>query len=282
MEVANFWYILTTKNIQKIYWTRQTNWLTSQWKFLHVELWITNDVPFFVKSLQAWMKKKSQTNWSHKVLWSLRGWKEGKMANRYQQILIFWLEKPKQFPRRSKLDCLTKKQKCTSPIHLGVLIVKVFTGDPLLSRAVAHSLAPLLTQPCPHCSHSRALGEQWARLCVFTLQGYVQAARLCRGSPVVFGHNKVFCYKKANCYQENLKLRPWQDGGHNTVFITVLDNDPLLIWFRRATAHRHSDSHFFSILWCRTGHHDTAADAPAAGVARSSAAMVLYTALQTT
>ena len=43
----------------------------------------------------------------------------------------------------------------------------------------------LLTQPCPHCSHSRAPGEQWALLCVFTLQGCVQAARLCRGSPVM-------------------------------------------------------------------------------------------------
>ena len=58
------------------------------------------------------------------------------------------------------------------------------TGHPLHSRALAHSRAPLLTQPCPHCSHSRAPGEQWARLCVFTLQGCVQAARLCRGSPV--------------------------------------------------------------------------------------------------
>ena len=37
----------------------------------------------------------------------------------------------------------------------------------------------------PHCSHSRAPGEQWARLYVFTLQGCVQAARLCRGSPVI-------------------------------------------------------------------------------------------------
>ena len=37
----------------------------------------------------------------------------------------------------------------------------------------------------PHCSHSGAPGEQWARLCVFTLQGCVQAARLCRGSPVI-------------------------------------------------------------------------------------------------
>ena len=61
-----------------------------------------------------------------------------------------------------------------------------FTGDPLHSRALAHSRAPLFTQPCPHCSHSRAPGEQWARLCVFTLQGCVQAARLCRGSPVNF------------------------------------------------------------------------------------------------
>ena len=58
------------------------------------------------------------------------------------------------------------------------------TGDPLHSRALAHSRAPLFTQPCPHCSHSRAPGEQWARLCVFTLQGCVQAARLCGGSPV--------------------------------------------------------------------------------------------------
>ena len=59
-----------------------------------------------------------------------------------------------------------------------------YTGDPLHSRALAHSRAPLFTQPCPHCSHSRAPGEQWARLCAFTLQGCVQAARLCRGSPV--------------------------------------------------------------------------------------------------
>ena len=61
----------------------------------------------------------------------------------------------------------------------------IITGDPLHSRALAHSRAPLFTQPCPHCSHSRAPGEQWARLCVFMLQGCVQAARLCRGSPVI-------------------------------------------------------------------------------------------------
>ena len=58
-------------------------------------------------------------------------------------------------------------------------------GDSLHSRALAYSRAPLFTQPCPHCSHSRAPGEQWARLCVFSLQGCVQAARLCRGSPVM-------------------------------------------------------------------------------------------------
>ena len=63
----------------------------------------------------------------------------------------------------------------------------ITTGDPLDSRALAHSRAPLFTQLCPHCSHSRAPGEQWARLCVFTLQGCVQAARLCRGSPVITG-----------------------------------------------------------------------------------------------
>ena len=65
-----------------------------------------------------------------------------------------------------------------------------YTGDPLHSRAFAHGRAPLLTQPCPHCSHRHALGEQWARLCVFTLQGCVLAARLCRGSPV----NYVFAF----------------------------------------------------------------------------------------
>ena len=66
-----------------------------------------------------------------------------------------------------------------------------FTGDPLHSRALAHSRAPLFTQPCSHCSHSPAPGEQWARLCVFTLHGSVQAARLCRGSPVWFTSSKT-------------------------------------------------------------------------------------------
>ena len=56
-----------------------------------------------------------------------------------------------------------------------------FTCYPLHSRALAHSRAPLFTQACPHCSQSHAPGEHWARLCVFMLQGCVQAAQLCRG-----------------------------------------------------------------------------------------------------
>ena len=53
------------------------------------------------------------------------------------------------------------------------------------SSRVALYTAGHLHTAVPHCSHSRAPGEQWARLCVFTLQGCMQAARLCRGSPVV-------------------------------------------------------------------------------------------------
>ena len=79
--------------------------------------------------------------------------------------------------------------------------LNAITGDPLHSRALAHSRAPLFTQPCPHCSHSRAPGEQWARLCVFTLQGCVQTARLCRGSPVAM----LGCHIQACCHTINLK-----------------------------------------------------------------------------
>ena len=94
---------------------------------------------------------------------------------------------------------------CALMTFLFLYISPQLTGDPLHSRALAHSRAPLFTQPCPHCSHSRAQGEQWARLCVFTLQGCVQAARLCRGSPVqlyildcgpyiMYQELKTFCY----------------------------------------------------------------------------------------
>ena len=75
---------------------------------------------------------------------------------------------------------------------LAIMMWQIITGDPLHSRALAHSRAPLFTQPRPHCSHSRAPGEQWARLCVFTLQGCVQAARLCRGSPVIMAFKYIF------------------------------------------------------------------------------------------
>ena len=80
----------------------------------------------------------------------------------------------------------------------------VNTGDPLHSRALAHSRAPLFTQPCPHCSHSRTPGEQCARLCVFTLQGCVRAAWLFRGSPVVNwmieirGYGHIFMMTSSN------------------------------------------------------------------------------------
>ena len=89
------------------------------------------------------------------------------------------------------------------PLPFVTNIKKEFsTGDPLHSRALAHSRAPLFTQPCPHCSHSRAPGEQWARLCVFTLQGCVQPARLCRGSPVF---SLYFSWKATynNVYEDN-------------------------------------------------------------------------------
>ena len=81
------------------------------------------------------------------------------------------------------------------------LMSNTITGDPLHSRALAHSRAPLFTQPCSHCSHSRAPGEQWARLCVFTLHGCVQAARLCRGSPVTMvPYNAIFMCILYNLY----------------------------------------------------------------------------------
>ena len=102
-------------------------------------------------------------------------------------------------PKEIKVGFLNKETKVYIPNPLRCFNCLCFQGWPSTQPGTC-------TQPCPHCSHSRAPGEQWARLCVFTLQGCVQAARLCRGSPVVFGHNKRFCYKKANCDQENLKL----------------------------------------------------------------------------
>ena len=83
---------------------------------------------------------------------------------------------------------------------------RIHTGDPLHSRALVHSRAPLFTQPCPHCSHSRAPGEQLARLCVFTLQGCVQAARLCRGSLVIqYGVGILFHHQNSNSIETSFQ-----------------------------------------------------------------------------
>ena len=76
------------------------------------------------------------------------------------------------------------------PSALTVSIAPATTATPV-SRVTLYTAGHLHTavphcshNRAPHSSHSRAPGEQWARLCVFTLQGCVQAARLCRGSPV--------------------------------------------------------------------------------------------------
>ena len=83
-----------------------------------------------------------------------------------------------------------------------------------LSRVTLYTAGHLHTAVA-HCSHSRAPGEQWARLCVFTLQGCLQAARLCRGSPVIMetsaiqSHGKLsipqlakfmLTYRRCQCY----------------------------------------------------------------------------------
>ena len=89
------------------------------------------------------------------------------------------------WPMGNRASVVVMATTKTTNIFIKPLLHYIITGDPLHSRALAHSRAPLLIQPYPHCSHSRAPGEQWARLCVFTLQGCVQAARLCGGSPVI-------------------------------------------------------------------------------------------------
>ena len=95
-------------------------------------------------------------------------------------------------------------------------IMTNITGNPLHIRALAHSRAPLFTQPCPHCSHSRAPWEQWARLCVFTLQGCVQAARLCRGSPVNISKSRNISWDFACHFQWR---HPARNGGRRSLVI---------------------------------------------------------------
>ena len=119
--------------------------------------------------------------------------------------------------------------------HLGALRVSAIafvcynnTGDPLHSRAHAHSRAPLFTQPCPHCSHSRAPGEQWARLCVFTLQGCVQASRLCRGSPVN-NSRRNFKARDNQCHCRVISFL--QNTTNTVVFCTLFkQNRTTLMW----------------------------------------------------
>ena len=94
--------------------------------------------------------------------------------------------------------------------------MSLITGDPLHSWALAHSCAPLFTQQCPHCSHSRAPGEQWSRLCVFTLQGCVQTARLCRGSPVLIPESYFLCHLAVSQAYNNVIFHR-DEGGFNDI-----------------------------------------------------------------
>ena len=100
------------------------------------------------------------------------------------------------------------------------------TGDPLHSRALTDSRAPLFTQPCPHCSHSRAPGEQWARLCVFTLQGCVQAARLCRGSPVNIHSYKMWIISSQTICEHDDVIK-WKHFPRSWPFVRGIHRSPV-------------------------------------------------------
>ena len=68
-----------------------------------------------------------------------------------------------------------------------------YSRAPIVHTAVP----PLFTQPCP--------GEQWARLCVFTLQGCVQAARLCRWPVVMYKGQNTGTYLTQRKHINNME-----------------------------------------------------------------------------
>ena len=86
----------------------------------------------------------------------------------------------------------------------------------------------------PHYSHSHAPGEQYAWLCVFTLQGCVQDAWLCRGSPVTFQPSlkQVQIYACLNMHLEHTmnpcqgSLSTCHDSNAMDQFIHFLDPHP--------------------------------------------------------
>ena len=66
-----------------------------------------------------------------------------------------------------------------------IITVTIITADPLQSRALAHSRAPLFKQPCPHCSHSRAR-ENNEHGCV-----YLRSRAVCKLPGSVEGHPEI-------------------------------------------------------------------------------------------
>ena len=68
-------------------------------------------------------------------------------------------------------------------------ILSLFTGDPLHSRAASTQPCNVNTHSRAHCSPGARLCEQWGHSCVYNGARLCASARLCRGSPVLFGTN---------------------------------------------------------------------------------------------